>query len=145
MRSSLIAMIVLMLAPRAALAQDTVAGSWTVTVTETGTGTCQAQPGKVTAYVWIVSTQPDGMVTVNVQGQTPFPMMGGKLEGDTLTLQAYANIKGRTDATWIRLKVTGTEMIGLRRHLSVQPQKFSKKTVTAPCFLDLEVNGKKTG
>jgi hypothetical protein len=80
-----------------------------------------------------------------VQGQTPFPVMGGKLEGDTLILQAYAALKGRTDSTWIRLKVSPTEMIGLRRHLSVQPQKFSKKTVNAPCFLDLDVIAKKTG
>jgi hypothetical protein len=134
-----------LLAPLAASAQDSIAGTWSVTVTETGTGTCMNKPGTVSAYVWIVSTQPDGGVIVNVQGATPFPVMGGKLEGDTLTLQAYAKKQGRTDSTWIRLKVSNTEMIGLRRHMSVQPQKFSKNTVTAPCFLDLDVSAKKTG
>lgn len=126
-----------------AAAQEGLAGSWTVTVTETGTGTCVSNPGAVTAYVWIVSTQPDGTVVVSVQGQTPFPVMGGKLEGDTLTLQAYANVKGRTETTWIRLKTSPLEMVGVRRHLSIQPQKFSKKTVSAPCFLDLDVLAKK--
>lgn len=129
----------------AASAQDGLAGTWSVTVTETGTGTCMSKPGTISAYVWIVSTQPDGTVVVTVQGQTPFPVMGGKLEGDTLTLQAYAKQRGRTDSTWIRLKVSNTEMIGLRRHMSVQPQKFSKTTVSAPCFLDLDLSAKKTG
>lgn len=138
-------LLLALLVSATASAQDSIAGTWSVTITETGTGTCANKPGTVSAFVWIVSTQPEGGVVVNVQGATPFPVMGGKLDGDTLTLQAYAKQKGRTDSTWIRLKVSNTEMIGLRRHMSVQPQKFSKSTVTAPCFLDLDVSAKKTG
>ena len=128
-----------------ALADDTLAGSWSVTVTETGIGTCQMSPGKVTAYVWIISTQPDGAVTVSVQGQTPFPVLGGQVVGDTLVLRAFAQMKGRTDATWINLKLKGSTMTGLRRHLSVQPQQFATRKVNAPCFLDLDVQASKTG
>lgn len=143
MRSLLLACS--LFAATGALAEDTLAGSWTVTVTETGIGTCQMTPGKVTAYVWIISAQPDGNVTVSVQGQTPFPVLGGQLVGDTLVLRAFAQLKGRTDATWLNLKVAGASMTGIRRHLSVQPQQFSTRKVTAPCFLDLDVVAKKTG
>ena len=56
--------LMVLLGAATASAQDSVAGSWTVTATETGTGTCQMTPGKVTATVWIISTQPDGTVVV---------------------------------------------------------------------------------
>lgn len=128
-----------------AAAETDLAGSWSVKLTETGPGTCAQTPGRVSSYVWLVSTQPDGTVVVNVQGDTPFKKLGGRIEGDTLVLHAYAVIDGRTDATWIKVKVAGGQLFGIRRHLSVQPQQFSTSRVTAPCFLDLDVSGKKTG
>lgn len=139
MRTLIVALC--MLSAAASFAAEDLAGTWNVQVTETGTGTCQKNVGKVSAYVWIVSTTPDGLVQVTVQGETPFPWLEGRVEGDSLVLVGYSK---RGDSTWMKLKVDGKELVGVRRFLTVQPQMTKKVgKVKAPCFLDLDVTGKK--
>ena len=105
-----------------------LAGTWSVTTTDTGNGDCPTTAGSVTATQWLVSTQPNGTVTVAVQGENvSFPRLTGRLQGSTLTLTGQGPIVGgggllqpgvRSSCSF-RLTLQGNELTGRRRYSGV--------------------------
>jgi hypothetical protein len=121
-----------------------ISGQWTVTSTETTTGTCNNKPGQVFTHIWIVTVQPDGTMSVVVQGETGTPKLDGKLDGNTVTLYGYTEpARGRVDVAWLSLAVKGKELVGVRRFMTMGEVQIGKKAYDAPCFLDLDVKAKR--
>ena len=123
-----------------------LAGSWTVTSTETAMNTCTmgTSPGSVTAYQWIISTTPYGAVTVAVQGKTIFPNLTGFFNGTKLTLTGNGTPTGNwMPSSWFELTMAKGELIGQRRYLGFQTTIISEGLAAmTPCFVDFTLKAK---
>lgn len=134
-----------------AVAQDaaSLAGTWNVTSTPTGEGTCNVDPGAVTAYVWIVSANSNGTVSASVQGETGFPKLTGTFSGDSVKLTGPGTRLelmggGVTDVSWFLLKRTADGMEGTRRFLgTTKATGVSGMLELYPCFVDYKVVAKR--
>ena len=150
------AAILVALLPMSAFAADpaSLAGTWNVTTKTTSWSTCPASPdstpGKVDAYVWIVSAGPSGSVSVSVQGATGFPILYGNQTGTNVVLQGdgarseLALMAQKEAKLWFALDSSSGELVGVRRYLGIYsvPQAGGG-TVSIPCFIDSEVRAKK--
>jgi hypothetical protein len=118
-------------------------GVWNVTTTGTEDYTCkEAIPGDTQAYVWILSSTPDGSVKISVQGETSFPKLTGGWDSNSESLLLEGDARGSafTQAvSWfkLRLEKDGT-LRGVRRFIS-----DSQSNSGGPCFADFTVSAKK--
>ena len=105
-----------------------LAGTWSVTTTDTGEGDCPSTAGSVSTFHWLVSTQPNGTVTVAVQGENVgFPRLTGRLQGSALTLTGQGPIVGGVgimqpgvrSSSSFRLTLQGNELTGRRRYSGI--------------------------
>lgn len=142
-----------------------LAGTWFVTSTLTPNAWgCADEPKQVQGYVWIVSVEKDGTISVAVQGETAYPKLTGKVTGDALLLTGDS-VAGRSplgnrvvqNVSWLNLQVSKDGSLGgVRRALStktelrevdvIQPNgtlRRSRETVTLPCFVDFSIVAKK--
>lgn len=105
-----------------------IAGTWSVTTTDTGEGDCPTTAGSVTTFQWLVSTRPDGTVSVAVTGENvAFPRLSGRLQGTALTLTGQGPVVSsgglmgpsvRASCSF-RLTLQGDELTGTRRYTGV--------------------------
>ncbi|MCK6504829.1 hypothetical protein L6R53_15735 [Myxococcota bacterium] len=103
-----------------AISPKELVGTWNVTSSATGVGTCeQAALDAVTAYQWIVSLGRDNQVSVSVVGETAFPKLEGKVDGAVLRLNGHGTTmsgggQGEADGFPIWIYNQPTSMFALR-------------------------------
>ena len=121
------ALFAVLSAPALAADASAIAGTWNVTSTTTSWSTCPAAPpestpGYVSAYVWIVSVDVLGNISVSVQGSTAFPVLYGNMTGTKITLQGdgvrsdLALMAKKQTKTWFSLDSSSGELVGIRRY-----------------------------
>lgn len=119
-----------------------VTGVWNVITRPSGKGTCNAPPG-VTTYIWVVAMQPNGSVSVSVQGQTNFPVLTGWMSGDTLNVSGPGATESNLQPNfWFELAVSGSSAKGRRLYLGGNALN-TEKTLWAACFSESVVEAVK--
>lgn len=128
-----------------------LAGTWNVTTTQDADANCSiAEPGKVNAYIWIVSTDRAGSLTVSVQGETSYPKLTGTVTydgnvrlGATTDFVAANGYRATTISFTLKLNSAG-ELVGTRRFLGYNSVALTNgATGVVPCFLDATVKAKR--
>lgn len=137
-----------------ALAADMTAyaGTWNVTVTSEGYGTCSSVTplGTTSSFIWLANTTPTAGVSVAVQGTTSFPKLDGKVTGTDLVLMGYSQfqpvgtVKYGSDAWYkLQLQADGT-LKGMAQALSYMTVPLADgSSGIAPCFIISSVTAKR--
>lgn len=121
---------------------DQVVGTWNV-VSKQDTDTCDTGGGQIDAYVWLVSVEPQGRISVNVQGNTAFPTLTGSWdpESNHLTLHGYHKVESNPATSWFSLALKDGKLTGVRRYVGLtnKPRLVGMKA----CFSDFKVTASK--
>lgn len=119
-----------------------VTGIWNVISRPTGNGNC-ATAGDVASYIWVVAMQPDGAVSVSVQGQTSFGTLSGRVYGDRMLVSGIGVAQSMVvPVAWFELKLAGPSGTG-RRIYSGGEDLGTGQGAHRACFLEYTVEAKK--
>ena len=96
-----------------------LAGTWQV-VTTFRWSTCPAPNDRagVNAYSWLLSVQPDNTVEARVIGKTSYPVLTGRLEGDTLLLTGKL-VRSPVDSANSLVTSDGEQFVNYRPRLFI--------------------------
>ncbi len=142
----------------APITADLLAGTWQLTATYRD-GSCPPQlQGGAFAYTWLISTSPDGGVSVSVQGKTSYGELSGSIRDGVLFVGGSANLNGVPDPsqvvgtpegqmiavlprTDIRLSLVNGGLVGSRELVTWTSElSADKMTFTVlPCVLHYDV------
>lgn len=150
MRFALVALVALAATPSLAAPPADFEGAWYVKTTERLGSCAGVKAGTVFDHVWVATAEGDSgaFFSVAVNGETSTPKLDGTFEKGRATLQGATAIESKgmhyaANVAWVSLEVKGRQFTGVRRFMTLEERMIDGKRVRVPCFIDLDVAGRR--